>query len=226
MGKTGHGRAFEPLSYHLIEREQTALASASGVGEIDRCRVEPLGLRSIAIAARAVTAGAIFQIDLGSAPGIWSVARREGHRVGGEEVRRESARLASHLAGVRLRCDRRLELSRFTDKASPRRGYRKRFDPLANGGGKLGHLGIFDRARHRAIRDGSTIVDRNIVQQAPDGLDFVGISAGLCRRHDEAADCSERDQQREKAAGGGHWPYCPGTVDSSRNSVRALRRIS
>ena len=40
------------------------------------------------------------------------------------------------------------------------------------------------------------------------------------------ADCSKRDQQREKAAGGGHWPYCPGTVDSSRNSVRALRRIS
>ena len=197
LGEALHRRPFEALSDHLIEREQAALARPGAIGEGDRRRIERGRLRRVGGAGRAVTGRAMLRVErLRRAPDPGSRRaraapdkRRAGRRPRPRAMRAISgggARLPTAVSSAR-------EASTSAGRCGPRRQARRR--RCATDAAELAHLVIFELADDAPVLDRARIVDRDVIEQPPGGLDR-GVARLRERRGAGERAAAEPEQSR------------------------------
>lgn len=84
--------------------------------------------------------------------------------------------------GIGVFDDGVLQTSSFGQKRLPFRLGRQRRELRCNGRRKLILLGIFRRTRDRAMRDGASVIHRDVVQQSPRGFDIARLGPHCAKR--------------------------------------------
>jgi hypothetical protein len=191
MAEAGHRRAFEALVDHLVEREQAALGGALPVGEGDRRRIHADRHPRLRVAVRSVAARAIVRVERGTALQVGKLGRGERHRIGGEQGRGEIACDPLHLRRRRLAGHRRAQPVGARHQPRLGRAGRQRRHSLADRSGEFAHLAIFQIADDAPAGDGAAIIDRDVIEQPPAGLDAA------VRRGGRRGDHKQAQQQRD-----------------------------
>ena len=178
FGEAAHAGAVKPLLDHLKQRENAALAGAGRVGECDRRRVEARRVRAIGVAGDAMTRGALLRVNLFAARKVGRRAGGQRHRIGLDQIGGDGARRNGDGIGRLLAGDQLFQRHGFLLQILARAGGGKLGDAFAGRLGELDHLDIFGVVDDLPIPHGFAIIDRDVIQQAPDGLRRRGLGVG------------------------------------------------